>query len=376
MTLVIFILILSILVLVHEAGHFFVAKRNGIRVEEFGLGIPPRVYGIKRGETLYSLNALPFGGFVKLTGEDPSEQESAENDPRSFAHKTWLQRIAVLVAGVTMNFILAVVLYYILMFSTGFKSLTLPVLFDYRFKFGNLVTHDTVISGFSEDSVLSEAGGQVGEKVVSINGQQVKSVTDIKSVLRDKAGQIVEVELDDLNTIDEQTRTLEVTPSADEEEAGVLGIYLARFGTLYYTEPLQKAFSGFLHSYNMLAYSGSIFGELISLSFRERTLSPVSEGVSGPVGIYSVVGSILDLGGEQAVLSMLDFMALMSLSLALLNILPFPALDGGRVFFILLEKVRGKPVSAELEANIHKWGILVLLALIFLISIKDLLRLF
>ena len=151
MTLILFIIILSALVLIHEFGHYYVAKKTGVRVEEFGIGIPPRLFGKKIGETIYSVNLLPFGGFVRLSGEDGVDEdhlEEAISDPENFLSKTPLQRAGIVVAGIVMNALLAVVLYYFFFFFTGFKSLTIPNMFDYEFKFGHVEQINTVVFGF------------------------------------------------------------------------------------------------------------------------------------------------------------------------------------------------------------------------------------
>ncbi len=380
MTFIIFILILSFLVFVHELGHYLVAKKNGIRVEEFGLGLPPRIYGKQVGETIYSLNLLPFGGFVRLTGEDLLEQkDGVTNDPRSFATKSAGQRAAVLVAGVAMNTLITVVLYYFLFFANGFKTLSLPLIFEHKFAFGTMTTVDTVITGFSENSVFSENDISSGEAIIKIDDTTIHSVTDVKAALMDKAGKEVNVTLADLRKGEEgegKARILNVVPYADDTGNGVLGVYLGRSATLIYDKPIEKIFAGFLHAYNMLEYSMNVFGQLIGLSVESGSISPVSEGVSGPLGIYTIVGSILDIGGKQIFLAMLDFVALMSLSLAFLNVMPFPALDGGRLAFVVAEKVIGRKISPIFEAKVHRWGMLALLALIVLVSAKDIVRFF
>lgn len=376
MTFVIFILTLSILVFVHELGHFLVAKKNGIRVEEFGLGMPPRVIGKKVGETLYSLNLLPFGGFVKLTGEEIESQEeevSLEKDPRSFVAKSASQRIAVLIAGVTMNMILAVSLYYLLLISTGFKTFTIPLLFDYDFKFGQVEKTGTVVMDVQKDSGAEKAGILLGDAVKSIDGVGVNSISELRNELKGKAGQEVQVEILDMQRPFNATpRAVTAIPTEDENGNVLLGVYLGDAVTITYSEPIEKLLSGFLHSYNVLDYSIKAMGNVISASFKAKDITPVSSSVAGPVGVYNIVGSILNYGGDYVFLSMIDFIALMSLSLAFINILPFPALDGGRIIFILIEKLSGKRIDPLLEARIHRVGISILLGLLVLISIKDL----
>jgi len=376
LTLLIFILILSLLVLFHESGHYLVAKKNGVRVEEFGLGLPPKVFGKKIGETEYTLNALPFGGFVKLTGEDLTEQDATILDPRSFAHKKPGQRAAILVAGVSMNILLAVAIYYVFFFINGFKTLSTPLIFDYKFRFGNERTVNTVITGLSEPSSIPVSQIAPGDALIEISGVPVRSVADIRNNVKDKAGQQVSLTLMDLRKKTDNIKTITVTPIKDADGNSVLGLYLGKAVTLSYDTPVERVFSGFMQAYNMLAYSNHVLAGLFSVSFESHSLAPVSEGVSGPVGIYSVIGSILHLGGEQAFLSLLDFVALMSLSLAFLNVMPFPALDGGRLLFVVIEKIRGRRINPVTEANVHKWGMIALLLFIAVVSVKDVVNLF
>lgn len=383
LALLVFILILSLLVIIHEAGHFFMARRHGVRVEEFGFGIPPRLFSKKVGDTTYSINLLPFGGFVKLTGEDADEQaengitdEMAKHDPRNFASKTPWQRLTILIAGVFMNLVLALALFYLFFFINGFKSMNLPVFFDYTFKFGVQKVTNTVIYSFSQNSAALKAGLKPGEAVIEVNDTPVYSVADIRSLLKNKGGVPVKLLVMDLNQSSNDFRTAEVIPTNDAAGEGILGVFLAKSVVIHYVSPFEKNFAGFLHSYNMLGYSFHAIKGLIGMSVAGRTLEPVSEGVAGPVGIYSIVKILLDQGGKSAVLSLIDLTALMSLSLALVNIMPFPALDGGRVVFVLLEKVRGKKINHALESSIHKWGMMFLLGFLVLITVKDIFRIF
>jgi regulator of sigma E protease len=168
----------------------------------------------------------------------------------------------------------------------------------------------------------------------------------------------------------------EITPYLEEEGEPRLGVYLGSSAQIFYQEPLQRIFAGFLHTYNVLDYSINGLGQLISISFSEGTAEPISEGVSGPIGIYSLVDNIVSYSQAEVLLDLIDLMALISVSLAFLNVLPLPALDGGRVLFVIIELIRGKRVSPKLEAGVHKFGILVLLSLLVLVSIRDVIRIF
>ena len=376
MTLAIFIIVLSILVLVHECGHFVAAKLFGVKAEEFGIGIPPRLFGKKIGQTLYSVNLLPFGGFVKLLGEDEMEggSDGKNKDPQSFMSKTPFQRILIIVAGVTMNLILAVTLYYAVLVSHGFQSLNIPLFYDYTFRFGEVLTTSTVISGFSEDAPLQAAGGEFGEAVIGINGIPTNTVEELHQALVDKAEQEVEVLLlDKRQNSSTAIRSLKVAPAVGDEGQGILGVYLADVAVLDYSDGMNKFLAGPMHAYNMFSYSTNVLGKLISTSVKTRDAEPLATSVAGPVGVYSIVGSILEYGGEGRLLTLLDFMALMSLSLAFINILPLPALDGGRLFFVGIELVARKKINPIFEAYAHRIGLVVLIGLLVLVSIKDVL---
>lgn len=371
MTLLIFLVILSILVLVHEYGHYITAKKSGIKVEEFGLGIPPRAWGKKVGETIYSINWLPFGGFVKLFGEDAFDEEALKN-PRSFISKPWYTRLLVITAGVIMNFLLSVVLYYVFFISNGFKSFSLPLMFDYNFKFGTKDIKNTIVMDILPQSNADEAGLSRGDTILKINGTEVTNVDDVKFYTAKNANEVkVLVESYPSKDIKEFT----FKPILSAEGSPVLGVYLGKSITLYYDKPVQKIFSGFLHTYNMLFYSVHALSSVIGESFATKDITPVSSSVAGPVGIYNVVGGIMEYSKDKLLLSLIDFIALLSLSLGFLNILPIPALDGGRLVFIIVEVLRGgKKINQELEAKIHGFGMAVLLGLFVLVTIKDIIR--
>jgi len=401
------------LVLVHEFGHFIMAKRNGIRVEEFGLGLPPKVFGIKFGKTTYSINLLPFGGFVKLTGEDEGEvaqvslsqtinieekeveavvtdsegnktvlieEELTETittgpsvlDPESFSAKTPWQRFQVLVAGVVMNFILAISIFYLFLFINGFKTYQMPLFFDYKFPFGEEKILGTLVIDVQKDSGAYKAGVQLGEAVMSIDGVAVNNIEGVHAQLAGKATKPVKITL--LSFKDQSnptTRTVEITPTLDPNGNTVMGVYLSEAVSINYGRPLEKVFAGFLHSYNVLSYSMVGLANIIGISVETRNMAPVSQSVSGPVGIYQIIDAILKYGGKRVWLTIMDYIGLMSLSLAFINILPFPALDGGRLFFVVIEMIRGRKVDPKFEANVHKIGMIMLLAFIVLITIKD-----
>jgi regulator of sigma E protease len=369
----VFIVTLLILVVIHELGHFFAAKKFNIKVLEFGFGIPPRAWGKKIGETIWSLNWLPFGGFVRLLGEDESDK-SVLDDKRSFAKAAIWKRITVVIAGVVMNLLLAWVLFYIVLGAQGFKT-QLPLLSDYKFVGVNQTTDTAIIVGnIAEGSPAQQSGLTDGDRITAFNGSVVTDADQFVSEIKANAGKEVKLTITDIqgNNSREVTLIPRENPPAGQ---GALGVSLGGLKTvnLNYETPMQKLFAGPIHSYNLMAYSGKILGETIGYSFKEKDIAPVSNAVAGPVGITSVVAQILSV--KNPVIPYLDFVAALSLNLAVVNVLPFPGLDGGRLFFLVIEGITRKKTHAVVEKYVHTIGLLVLLSLIMLITISDIRKL-
>lgn len=351
--------------MIHELGHFIMARRAGIEVEEFGYGLPPRIWGKKIGKTIYSINWLPFGGFVRLKGEDPTDKK--KNDKDSFWVKTPMQRASVIVAGVFMNFILAVVIFYVALATLGFK-VNLPLLTEHDFKFVN-ETRQVWITVVVDGSPAQQAGIEAGDSLVEANGEQINSLEKLENVIRSSENREITFTVE--NSATNELRTVKATPQFSEKlNAPAIGVGLGELASLNYDTPAQIIFSGFIHSYNTLEYSMKVFGQLIATSVRERDISAVSEGVSGPVGIAAVTGQAVALGPS----SVLQLAALLSLNLAFLNILPIPALDGGRFFFLIVEVLTRKRTHPVLEKWVHTIGFAALIGLILLITYNDILR--
>lgn len=366
LSIIIFIIILSILVMLHELGHFLMAKKSGIGVEEFGFGLPPRIWGKKIGETVYSLNWLPFGGFVRLVGEDPTDKRREQAD--SFYVKTVKERTFVVLAGVFANFILAVVIFYIVLFALEFK-VSLPLFIEHKFKFVGQSTQ-VLIADVGAGSVAQESGIKVGDSILFVEDQKISSISDLQKIVRSAEGRQLTLVLE--NPVNNKTRTVLVTPVYSEQlKAAALGVGLGELVVLNYQTIPQKLFSGFVHSYNTLDYSVRIFGDLISYAIKHRDITPVSEGVSGPVGIAQITSQAVALGP----ISVLQLVGLLSLNLAVINVLPIPALDGGRFFFIVLEAVTRRKVYPNIEKWVHTIGFALLLGLIVLVTYNDILKL-
>jgi len=388
LTIFVFILILSVLVLIHEAGHYFVAKKFGIKVEEFGFGFPPKAFSIKRGETEYSINWLPIGGFVKLYGEDEvgggkvslkADHTDVKKDvDRAFFSRPVWQRAAVVVAGVVMNAILAVVIFYTFLGISNFKT-ELPLLGNFKF-FGVNQSQktDVIINTISKNSPAEKIGIKIPVKIIAINNKRVASADEFVKIINANKGKEITLSWQDIKN--NKMYSAKVTPRKNPpKDEGALGIGFFPLATavLHYETPVQKAFSGFIHPVNLMVYNFDIMGRLIAVSFKEKTVEPVSQGVAGPVGIGSLVGSILQLeDAKERVLQLLNLAGILSISLAFFNVLPIPALDGGRLFFILFEGVTGRKVNPRFESYVHAIGMAVLLTLIVLITFKDIFQFF
>lgn len=386
-TILVFLVILSVLVLIHEGGHFFVAKKLGIKVEEFGFGFPPKMFSIRRGDTEYSINWLPIGGFVKLYGEDEAgagkidlekKKEINKDLNRAFFARSAWQRAAVIVAGVVMNTILAIVIFYVFLGISGFKT-NIPLLSDYKF-FGVNQTNiqEVVISEIAKNSPAEKQGLEPLTKIISVNGKVVANSNEFVNVVNKNRGQEIEISWSSLQTSEiHKTKIIpRLNPPKGEGALGV-GLFSYSSAVLNYKTPVQKIFSGMTYPVNLTAYNLNVMGKLIKVSFEEKSTEPLSQGVSGPIGIASATGSILEIKDlKEKILGLLNLAGLLSISLAFFNVLPIPALDGGRLFFILVEAVTGRKVNQRFESITHTIGMLILLGLMVLITFKDIGKLF
>lgn len=381
--LIFFILILSFLVLIHEFGHFIAAKKNGIRVDEFGIGFPPKLFGIKKGETEYTINALPLGGFVRLFGEEYQEVDKIKdpnsNSNRAFAYKKPYQKAIVVAAGVIINLLFGVLVMYSLLISQQFKSDPLPLLFSHKFAFG--VQEGRVMATQLVKGSPAEKAGVKPEDIISSYSiesdhtiTRLTSAQQLINVIKSSSGKTVYLET--LNAKNGTTKTIAVVPQYNKElKRAIIGVNLIDALVLTYQTPTQKIFSGFLHSYNVLEYNFAAIGHLIGISIKQKSAAPVSGAVSGPIGIYSVVQDMVQTSGAQLARNILNLMALLSLSLGVMNILPFPALDGGRMVFIVYEWITKKQVNKRVENITNLVGFMFLMGLAVLVSINDILRL-
>lgn len=369
-TAVVFIIILSILVFIHELGHFVVAGLIGVKVEEFGFGLPPRIWGKKIKKTIYSVNWLPIGGFVKLAGEDELEGSHPHIKHRKeyFFARTKKERAVILLAGVFMNFLLAVgITTYLLTQGvqepTGHVHIERVLPASPAEKAG-LKANDIIQSVTYQKNVL---GGYSASKEIQLAPMESKKIvvtTDLINTVKAHAGESVTV------AVLRGTERLDISLIPRKEfpkGEGPMGVVISDLETRVYPlrqAPFMATKINLERGWAMLAGIGALIGRLVQLK-------PVGGDVAGPIGIAQVTGQAVKFGWK----AVLEFMSILSLNLAVLNILPIPALDGGRLAFVFLEKILGKKVRPAFEQSTHQIGMIILFILILLISINDILRL-
>ncbi len=355
-TIIVFILILGLLIFVHEFGHFIVAKRAGVKVEEFGFGFPPRIFGIKKGETIYSLNFLPIGGFVKIHGEEgkPTDKQSPKDSDkrRAFYNKPIGIRAIILIAGVTMNLLLAAFL-----LSLGYW-LGLPAMVDDQTT--NLEGVRIQITQVVFDSPASQAGIKMGDIITQFN-----KVADMQKFVDEHKGQEITLTIQRGDEVLEKTLVPRVSHPENE---GPLGIALARTAIVSY--PWYRALiMGITSTVNL---TWLIMAALGGLLWQLMMTGRLAIEIAGPVGIFNLTGQAAQLG----FIYLLQLTALISINLAIINILPFPALDGGRLLFLAIEKIKGSPVSQKVERIAHTAGFAILILLMIAVTWRDIVRIF
>jgi regulator of sigma E protease len=334
--------ILSLMMVLHELGHFITARRAGIVVQEFGFGLPPRIFGIERGGVLYSLNWIPFGAFVKMLGEeDPTE-------PGSFARKSKGTRAIVLAAGSGMNFLLAVVAFS-LAYMSGWPS---PV------------DNEVQIVRVVPSSPAEQAGLKEGDQVVSLAGRPIVRVDDFRSITMEHLGQPIEAVI----VRDGQQRTLSVTPRANPPEGqGAIGVAISSPTRQQPHGPLESIVFGFERTVQIILLTLSA-----PIQVLRGTLSPELVRPIGLPGMAQVAGGAAQAAVDNGTwFPLLTVTGTFSAGLAIANMLPIPALDGGRLLFVVIEAIRGRRVSPDRENMFHFVGIVVLIALMVIISLND-----
>ncbi len=359
-----FILVIGILTFVHELGHFLAAKAVGAKVFEFALGFGPKLISKKIGETEYSIRLLPLGGYVKILGDgDPGEEKIKKGDEkRDLSKKPKWQQIIVMVAGVTMNILLGIIIFYIVLFSNDWELVLNNEFADFK-PIGATVSRvrdgDVEYSELIEDGQAKKAGMPESGILRSINGKEIEYSDDVSKILANKKNESVV-----LNVCQEDVCT-EYTVTTSED--GKIGVLLPAnfYMSLSYKD--NKVFSGFAHVLNNFKLIFSKMRDMVSQARKTGDYSELSNSVSGPVGIYFVIDYFKKFG----VVPFLGMIADLSMSLALINILPIPALDGGRIMILLIEWIVGKELDEKVESRIINISFIFLIILILFIIIKD-----
>lgn len=405
MNIIIFLIILVVLVVSHEFGHFIVAKKAGMRVDEFSFGFPPKLFGIKRGETSYNFNLLPLGGYVKIYGENGDVEEEKDekivkeirveeiitetidkdgevsiteteeikenikidNDrSRSFVSKPKYKQAMVLIAGIVMNLLVAWILLSIGLMS-GMPSSVSTTPKDIK-----LTNESVMITGVANDSPAEKAGLKIGDKIISLNTENDSTLLlssnftteTVQSFIKEHQNDELDISIE-RNGLNED---ISVTPEKmNGEDTPKVGISMDMIGTLKL--PFGKAVWEGLKSTVMMTWGTMVgFYNLITKAFVGK--ANISS-LTGPVGIVGVVGDAASFGFVY----LLSFIALISVNLAVINLIPFPALDGGRLLFLLIEKIKGSRIKPEIAGWTNAIGFGLLMILMVIITYHDVIKL-
>ncbi|MEK7088712.1 MAG: RIP metalloprotease RseP [Patescibacteria group bacterium] len=377
MNILIFIIILLVLVLVHEFGHFFTAKKFGIRVDEFGFGFPPKLFSFKKGETEYSFNLLPIGGFVKIFGENFEETDFVEvgllekdttfkqDFSRSLVSKPKYQQAMVLFAGIFANFLLAW-----LLFSIGFMS-GLPTSVGNEPEGYSVADVHLVVVSVLVNSPAEIAGLKSGDKIISIkSGSNIVSEINpntLKSFIISHSEK--EIEFGYLRGKNEQINITKIIPIKNSTNGSPsIGIAMDQIGTVKL--PILSAFwEGLALDWSVT--KGTVIG-LYTLIKEGIEGKGSFTSVTGPVGMVGIVGSAYQFGFVY----LLSFTALISINLAIINLIPFPALDGGRLLFLLIEKIKGSRINPKFANTANMIGFAILIFLMLFVTYHDVIKLF
>ncbi len=338
----IFFIIFGVLVTTHELGHFLIAKANGIRVLEFFVGMGPILWKKTKGETTYSIRLLPIGGACVFEGEDTLDVDNQVFDERSFPNANVWARIATLFAGPFFNFITAFIIAVIVVANSTWAF--------------------PVVSGLTEDSAAAVAGLKEGDTIVSIDGEKIHQASEVTLISQFNTGNPMEI----VYERDKEQYTTTLTPRYDSEtDRYYMGLYIGKYEKVGAAKVIPYAF------YDVMYYFKATYRSLALLVQGRLSLNDVS----GPVGMVKIVDdtyeAVSPYGLSSVVLTMLELVILLSVNLGVMNLLPFPALDGGRLIFQFLEVVRGKPVPREKEGMVHLVGTVVLLAFMVVVVFND-----
>lgn len=345
MTLIYFIIVLGVTVLIHELGHFIFAKRADIYVYEFAIGMGPRIFKWKRknDETIYSIRLFPIGGFVSMAGEDIEEDPNIPKD-RQLQSKSWIDRFLTIVAGVVFNFLLAIVLLFIVGLVNGVPN------------------NKPIIASLDPNYPAYESGLKVNDQIISINGKKVKSTDRMLVEMQINVGLNIEI---GVKHEDGTTENIKIKPILTEKNGESSYLYGFTLDNSYETGFVPALKYSFTKTYNLLEQMGVIIKYLITgkLSL---------DNLAGPVGIFNVVGE----SAKAGIISILYLIAYLCVNVGFINLIPLPAFDGGRLLFLIIEKIKGSKVNPKVENTIHSIGLALLMILMVVITYNDIIRLF
>lgn len=345
MTFIYFVLVLGIVVFIHELGHFIFAKRAGIYVYEFSIGMGPQLFkwNRKNDETIYSIRLFPIGGFVKMAGEEV-ELDSNIPEDRRMQSKTWLQKVLTIIAGVVFNFILAVIIFFIVALIVGAP--------------GGKPYVDETIKGYpSYDTHLSK-----DDKILKLNDKKILSTDHFLVEFQVNQGKTMEFEVLHKNGTKEVIKLKPVKKTVDGEEVYQYGFTLNNDKEFGFLPALKYAFTKVL----------TLIHQMVLIIFYLCTGSMSLSSLSGPVGIFNVVGE----SAKAGLINVVYLIGFISVNVGFINLLPLPAFDGGRLLFLIIEKITGKQIKPEIENIIHAAGFILLMLLMVVVTYNDILRLF
>jgi len=346
MNLLIFLLALSILVLVHEFGHYIMAVKCGIAVEEFGLGLPPRLWGKKFGKTIVSLNWLPIGGFCKLYGEDGDGKGNV-----AFNNKSPLQKMWVVLGGVLMNVVMAIMIFSIVYFILGVPKETKQV----------------KILEIAKNSPAEIAGIKKNDWVMEVNDIVISKPDELIKFTEKYKGQWLKLKLQTDGV--ERVVAIEARMNPPEGE-GAMGVSISNLEMVKIK--WYEIYKGIGYGFKEAYYWGKIIAGGVNKMVFGLIQGKAPKDVSGPLGMYEATTAIKQ---NQGMLAVIHFFGIVSVNLAIVNILPFPALDGGRIIFVLYEMITKKKANQKFEMAVNNIGMWILLTLIFMITVGDIRRL-
>ncbi len=352
-TIIVLVVVLSLLVFAHEFGHFITAKLAGAKVEEFGFGFPPRLAGFKRGGTIYSINWIPLGGFVRIKGESGDDTR----DPDSFANKSLLARSIVICAGVAMNLLLA---WFVL--SLGYV-IGLPQVVEDLPPQARVAEQKLQVYSVLKDSPAFAADLKTGDVIAAVDGRILTGYEEFRQYTAAREGTPIALTIGRDGEALQKSVTPRVMPESGRAGVGIAVVETGLVSYPWYLAPVQGAAATWFFLREIVGAFAGLLRDLF-------TVQPVSVEFSGPVGIAIITAEVVRMGFRH----LLQFTALLSVNLAVINILPFPALDGGRLLFLAIERLRRRAVSARIEALVHSAGFVFLMMLVLVITYQDMVK--